>query len=402
MTLGNLSDSPKMPNYVHEKMDKFALLNLGSLFLFVLGLGMTLDFTPFKQQLKKPKGIIVGMLSHFLFQPFFSWLFARFFNLPDDLALGLVIVGCCPGGMFSNLFVYIFRADLALNLAMTTASTCAAIFFLPLNIGLYTPSFSSSEVNIDYLTLVWTCLLVVVGVLLGIAIHHCNARVAKFGETILIPISITITLISNGLANSFSSQLFITLPPRYWLAAFSVGFSGIVFGLGAARLVGVSKPGAVAVAIETGLQNISLAVTIIDISFSGSTRGRVVSMPLLYGCISGVQAFLFCIISWKSGWTYLPKHLNWDAFLNSVRSMWQSGGPTEGIALIRADSRRYLSMLDFTPSFRSSLPSDDLSGQSDRETVRGIENIDSENPELLNPPSDLSAIAPYGIIMKNQ
>jgi len=389
-----MSDSPTLGHFKHAQMDIFAYLNLGSLFLFVFGLGMTMDFRPFKQQLRKPKGIIVGMLSHFIFQPFFSWLFAIVFKLEDDLALGLVIVGCCPGGMFSNLFVYIFRADLALNLAMTTASTCAALIFLPLNVGLYTPRFASTEVDIDFMTLVWTCMLVIIGVFLGIAVHHWNARVAKFGETILIPVSITITLVSNGLANSFSGSVFITLPFRYWLAAFSVGFCGIIFGVGVARMVGVSKPGSVAVGIETGLQNISLAVTIIDISFSGSTRGRVVSMPLMYGTISGVQALLFCIFAWKSGWTYLPKNLDWDAFFNAVKSMWQSGGPTESLALIRADSRRYLSMLDFTPSFapnsRNTLGGSDAesfapSAASERSDVESLGSFPTRTSPLKTP-----------------
>ena len=81
----------------------------------MFGMGLTLKPSDFKPVLMHPKEIVIGELSQFIIMPFVAWLLCRLLNLPPELALGVILVGCCPGGTASNVICYLAKGDVALS-----------------------------------------------------------------------------------------------------------------------------------------------------------------------------------------------------------------------------------------------------------------------------------------------
>ena len=97
----------------------------------MFGMGLTLKPSDFKPVLMHPKEIVIGELAQFIIMPFVAWTLCRLLNLPSELALGVILVGCCPGGTASNVICYLAKGDVALSVAMTGVSTLLAPFATP-------------------------------------------------------------------------------------------------------------------------------------------------------------------------------------------------------------------------------------------------------------------------------
>jgi BASS family bile acid:Na+ symporter len=95
-------------------------------------MGLTLTIADFKECAKRPAPILVGYLAQYVVKPLLGFAIAKIMQLPDALAVGLILVSCCPGGQASNVATFIAHGDVALSVLMTTASTIGAIVMTPL------------------------------------------------------------------------------------------------------------------------------------------------------------------------------------------------------------------------------------------------------------------------------
>ena len=100
--------------------------------LIMFGMGLTLSPKDFKVVLTRPKDILLGCLAQFTVMPLLAFLLSWAFSLPKELALGVILVGCCPGGTASNVITYLAKGDLALSVGMTATSTLLAPLLTPL------------------------------------------------------------------------------------------------------------------------------------------------------------------------------------------------------------------------------------------------------------------------------
>ena len=87
--------------------------------VIMFGMGMTLRWEDFRVVFSRPKDVIIGCLAQFTVMPLLAWLLARAFSLDEALTVGVVLVGCCPGGTASNVITYLAKGDLALSVGMT-------------------------------------------------------------------------------------------------------------------------------------------------------------------------------------------------------------------------------------------------------------------------------------------
>ena len=99
--------------------------------IIMLGMGLTLTVEDFVRVLKFPKRILGGVVLQFTIMPLLGWSIGLFFKLPTELAVGLVLVACCPGGTASNVVTYLARANVCLSVTMTAISTMLAIVLTP-------------------------------------------------------------------------------------------------------------------------------------------------------------------------------------------------------------------------------------------------------------------------------
>ena len=100
--------------------------------VIMFGMGMALRLEDFKIVFSRPKDVIIGCAAQFTIMPLLAWVLSRVFSLDEALAVGVVLVGCCPGGTASNVITYLAKGDLALSVGMTGVSTLLAPFLTPL------------------------------------------------------------------------------------------------------------------------------------------------------------------------------------------------------------------------------------------------------------------------------
>jgi len=252
------------------------------LIVLMTGMGATLERSHVRDVLAKPRGVLVGLASQFGWMPLIATGLALAFGLPDELALGLLIVGCTPGGTTSNLFAYLSKADVALSIAMTAISTVVAVVAMPAVLWLYGRTFTDSSFALPLKDIVVTLLLVLVPVAIGMFVRSRSVvwaeRVEKAGSA--CGIGVLVLLVVSGLVNN--NAIFALIPFGGYVGAIALGLLGMGLGYLAATLGGLGEPQRRAVALETGIQNSPLAIAIIIASFPEASHDVMLRLPLLY------------------------------------------------------------------------------------------------------------------------
>ncbi len=252
------------------------------LLVLMTGMGATLTPRNFSDIARRPKGVLIGLASQFGWMPLLAFVLAQALNLDEAFAIGLLIVGCTPGGTTSNLFTYYARADVSLSISMTVVSTLCAFVMMPLLLGLYVGQLDNTSITIPYASILVTLVLVLVPVAIGMAIKSRSERAAELTEKIgsVAGVGVLALLIISGLVNN-SELLLQTSAPMY-VAAIGLGVAGMGLGYLAATLLRLGRPQRRAVALETGIQNSPLALGIIVATFPDALHERMMWLPLLY------------------------------------------------------------------------------------------------------------------------
>lgn len=173
--------------------------NYTSIFLGVamFGMGLTIHIGDFKVVFTRPKEIIIGFAAQYTIMPLIAWGLSVLLHLPTDIALGVILVGCCPGGTASNVITYIAGGDVALSVGMTITSTLAAPVMTPLLVYL----LAGAWVQVSFPGMVISVVKVVlIPVLLGILLRRLIGRHIEKLSGILPLISVvSIVMIISGI-----------------------------------------------------------------------------------------------------------------------------------------------------------------------------------------------------------
>lgn len=231
----------------------------------MFGMGLTLKPSDFKPILMRPKDIIVGELAQFIVMPFIAWLLCQLLQLPTELALGVILVGCCPGGTASNVICYLAKGDIALSVAMTGISTLLAPIVTPALVYL----LAGKEVAVDVFGMFMSIIQVVIlPIVLGFAV---NKYLAKLTEKVtpLLPMISTIAIatiigviVSHNSANILSCSLIVGV------AVILHNVLGLTLGYLVGRLLGLPHNKRTAISIEVGMQNSGLATSLAATHFA--------------------------------------------------------------------------------------------------------------------------------------
>jgi BASS family bile acid:Na+ symporter len=261
------------------------------LIVLMFGMGATLTLARFREVLARPRAFIIGTLSQFVVMPLFAYGLARGLALPDEAALGLVVMGMCPGGTTSNLFAHLAKADVALSIAMTAGSKVLGIVAMPVCLYLYARPFTATDLPMPYVEVVKTLVVLLVPVAVAMGLRKrfgegFSARAERVGSLagLLVLVSlVAISLLRNG-------HLFATVTPAMYLAAFSLGAAGMAFGALLSRAAGLSVAEQRTVAFETGVQNSPLCFALLVTAFSGESQLGLLKLPLLYALFVLISA----------------------------------------------------------------------------------------------------------------
>ena len=147
------------PQYFQEFNGfKFAVLITPLIQLIMFGMGTSMSFDDFVGVVRMPRGVFIGVFSHFLIMPLLGFTLASVSGFPAEIAAGIILIGCSPNGMASNVISYLAKANLALSITITAISTMLAPIMTPMLMKLYAGAF----VEIDMLHMMWDIVKMVI------------------------------------------------------------------------------------------------------------------------------------------------------------------------------------------------------------------------------------------------
>ena len=237
--------------------------------IVMFGMGMTLKLSDFKVAFTKPKAVIVGILSQFIIMPVLAFVLAFAFQLPAELAVGVILVGSCPGGTSSNVMTYLAKGDVALSVGMTACTTIMAPIVTPLLVLL----FAGQTVDVDVLEMFLSIVQVVlVPIAAGFLINYFFEKVAAACASVLPLVSVVgISLIIMAVVAANQAKL-LTVGPLIILVVMLHNVLGYALGYLVGRVLRLTKEQMRTLSIEVGMQNSGLASSLATVHFA--------SMPL--------------------------------------------------------------------------------------------------------------------------
>ncbi|MGP9804569.1 bile acid:sodium symporter family protein [Paracoccus sp. NSM] len=251
--------------------------------VIMLGMGSSMTWRDFLIAFRKPKGILVGLLSQYVIMPFLGYALAMILGLPPAMAVGLILIACMPGGTTSNIFAYFSKGVLALSIMMTTVSTLVAVVTVPLLLSFYSGLAGvTGEYVIPAGNIAQVLVVLLVPTVLGMVLRKVNANAGATIELLgsLLGVVVILFLIGSWVPRNYEMLLNTGLP--VYVAAIGIGLTGMLLGYWMARALRQDSNRARTISLETGIQNGPLAALVITLTFTGTQQQEVLFIPVLY------------------------------------------------------------------------------------------------------------------------
>lgn len=233
--------------------------------IVMFGMGLTLKASDFKVVFSRPKDIIIGAVAQFTIMPLLAFVLTKLFQLPPELAVGVILVGTCPGGTSSNVMTYLAKGDVALSVGMTGVSTILAPFLTPLLTKLY----AEQTVDVDLLSMFLSIVkVVIVPIVLGCIINKLFSSFTEKVTTILPLVSVTAIVAIVAAVVSANSSKIMTCGFLIMLVVVLHNCLGYALGFAVSKALKLDMSKRKAVAIEVGMQNSGLATSLAATHFA--------------------------------------------------------------------------------------------------------------------------------------
>jgi BASS family bile acid:Na+ symporter len=227
--------------------------------IVMFGMGMTLKLEDFKLVLLQPKGVIIGIIGQFTIMPFLAFVLAKLFQLPPEIAVGVILVGCCPGGTASNVMTFLAKGNTALSVTITSCTTLLAPIVTPALIYFLASEWLPVSFMAMFLSVVKVVLIPIV---LGILAQIFFKPVVEKSIDILPTISVTaIVLIVAAVVSGSRDKI---IESGLLILAIVILHNGLGYAIGylAAKVFRLDYEDKKAVAIEVGMQNSGLGASL--------------------------------------------------------------------------------------------------------------------------------------------
>jgi len=260
--------------------------------MFTLGIGLTIE--DFKNILREPKAFGLGIINQMILLPIVAFFIVSIIKLPNEMAVGMMILACCPGGVTSNIITKLAKGDTALSISYTAIVSIASVITLPLIVGFSMQHFLESNApTINILSLGLTMFLittmpVTIGLYINTKYHNITVPFLPIANKISTVFFIIIVI--GALASEW--DLFIknlnTLAP----AIITLIIIMLFIGYNSALWFGISKKKAITISIESGIQNATVGITIGGLILNQGTGLSILSLP---SGVYGILMYLVCL-----------------------------------------------------------------------------------------------------------
>lgn len=235
--------------------------------IIMLGMGMTMTVDDFKGVLQSPKAVLIGVVAQFVVMPGLAYVLCKLFNLPPEIAVGVILVGCCPGGTASNVITYMAKGNVALSVACTSVSTLLAPILTPAIFYLLASQWLKIDAASMFISILQVVLLpIVVGLILR---TWFKRQVESYIQVMPLVSVIAIVAIVAAIIGGSKAAI---LQSGLLILAVVILHNGLGYLLGftAARFFKLPYADSKAIAIEVGMQNSGLGVALAAVHFAAS------------------------------------------------------------------------------------------------------------------------------------
>ncbi len=263
--------------------------------MFSLGMGLTVR--DFQRVLTQPRAFVIGFLCHFIILPAACFALLQGVNLPPALAVGFMIIAACPTGTTSNLLTYLARGDVALAVSFTAVASLVTIFSLPLITSFALNRFMGADQAIQLpIGLMMGQIFLIVGlpVGLGMLFRAFRPATALRAEPIATKLAsvLFVLIVAGALAKNWT--LFVGTFGRLAPLVLALNLSMLAVGYGLSRLARLERRQAVTVALETAVQNATLAILI----GSSILKNDQMALPgVVYGVMMYAGGLVFVFVA---------------------------------------------------------------------------------------------------------
>ena len=264
--------------------------------IIMLTMGMTLSVDDFKILLKRPFDIGIGTFAQYFFMPVIAISLVHLFHLPKEISIGLILVGCCPGGVSSNIMSFLCKGDVAFSVGMTAVSTLLAPIMTPSLVYF----LAKESVNVDVLGMFQSVLIVtILPVITGVILNYVFRKNETFPEICKVMPGLSViglACIVGGVVSHFGDA-FIKSSAVIFAAAFCHNLIGYIAGWTIGVFAKMSEPKKRTISIEVGMQNAGLATVLATKHFAALPEAAVISaVSCVWHSISGtILANLFVL-----------------------------------------------------------------------------------------------------------
>jgi len=260
--------------------------------MFTLGIGLTVE--NFKNIITQPKALILGLVNQMLLLPLIAFFILLIIKLPSEMAVGMMILACCPGGVTSNMLTKLAKGDTALSISFTAIVSIISVITLPIIVSFSMQYFLGSNapsINILSLGMTMFCITTIpvgIGLFINTKYHDFSVSfsiIANKISTILFVIIIAGALTSEW--EAFINNLNLLGP-----AIIALIFLMLLIGYSSASLFNLNKEKSITIAIESGIQNATVGITIGNLILNQDTGLSILSLP---SGVYGILMYLVCL-----------------------------------------------------------------------------------------------------------
>ena len=260
--------------------------------MFTLGIGLTVE--NFKNIISQPKALILGLVNQMLLLPLMAFFILLIIKLPSEMAVGMMILACCPGGVTSNMLTKLAKGDTALSISFTAIVSIISVITLPIIVSFSMQYFLGSNapsINILSLGMTMFCITTIpvgIGLFINTKYHDFSVSfsiIANKISTILFVIIIAGALTSEW--EAFINNLNLLGP-----AIIALIFLMLFIGYYSASLFNLNKEKSITIAIESGIQNATVGITIGNLILNQNNGLSILSLP---SGVYGILMYLVCL-----------------------------------------------------------------------------------------------------------
>lgn len=262
-----------------------------ALAVIMLGLGLSLTIEDFRRVVKYPKAVFIGLVCQMIILPLACFGIVKAFNLPSELAIGMMLLAASPGGPTANLYSHLSKGDVALNITLTAVNSVLTLFSLPFIVEFSLSQFATAgEISMPFRKVIEVFLIVLIPVGLGMIIKaKASAFADKMNKPVKILSALFLVLVIVGAVLKEKDNLGLYIQ-QVGVAALTFNIVSMAIGYFIPRILNINKSQSIAIGMEIGIHNGTLAIFIA----LNALNSTVISMPpAIYSLIMFFTAAVF-------------------------------------------------------------------------------------------------------------